>query len=57
MIEIWKEFSSFQTKNQRLAEQVRIIINKGWVSDLEILEINQKIDNEQDNNTVSDPLK
>ena len=54
MIEIWKECASFQTTSQRLADQVRKIIKKGWFSDLEILEIHKKIDNEQDSNTVPD---
>ena len=53
MIEIWQECTSFQT-SQRLADQVRTIIKKSWFSDLEILEIHQKINNEQDNNTVPD---
>ena len=53
MIEIWQKCASFQT-SQRLANQVRTIIKKGWFSDLEILEIHQKINNKQDNNTVTD---
>ena len=52
MIEIWQECSSFQTTSQRLADQVRIIIKKSWFSDLEILEIHQKINNQQGSNTV-----
>ena len=50
MMEIWQECANFQTTSQRLADQVR---TKGWFSDLEILEIHQKI-NKQDNNTVPD---
>ena len=42
MIEIWQECANFQTTSQRLADQVRTIIKKGWFSDLEILEIHQK---------------
>ena len=38
MKEIWQKCSSFQT-SQRLADQVRTVIKKGWFSDLEILEI------------------
>ena len=53
MIEIRPECASFET-SQRLADQVRTIIKKGWFSDLEILEIHQKINNEQDSNTISD---
>ena len=37
--------------SQRLADQVRTIIKKGWFSDLEI---NQKIKNEQDSNRAPD---
>ena len=54
MIEIWKECTSFQTTNQRFADQVRTILNKGWFSDLEILKIHLKINNEHDSNTISD---
>ena len=39
MIEIWPECASFQTTSQRLANQVKTIIKKGWFSDAEILEI------------------
>ena len=39
MIEIWQECASFQTTNQRLADQVRTITN---FFDLEILEIHLK---------------
>ena len=42
MFEIWQECSTFQTTSQRLADQVRTITKKGWFSDLELLEINQK---------------
>ena len=54
MIEIWREYSNFQTTSQRLADQVRIIIKKGWFSDLEIIEIQQKINDQQSNNTLPD---
>ena len=57
MIEIWQECAIFQITIQRLANQVRKIINKGWFSGLEILEIHQKINHEQDNNTVPDTSK
>ena len=46
MMEIWQEHSNFQTTSQRLTDQVRII-KKGWFSDLEILEIHQKINDHQ----------
>ena len=42
MIEIWQERSTFQTTSQRLVDQVRTIIKKGWFSDLELLEIHEK---------------
>ena len=54
MTEIWQECARFQTTSKRLADQVRTIIKKGWFSELEILEIHQKINNEQDSNTVPD---
>ena len=53
MIEIWQECARFQT-SQRLDDQVRTIIKKGWFSDFEILEIHQKMNNEQDSNTAPD---
>ena len=54
MIEIWQECANFQTARQKLAGQVRTIIKKGWLSDLEILETHQKINNREDSNTISD---
>ena len=42
MLEIWQECTSFQTKSQRLADQVWTIIKKSWFSDPEILEIQRK---------------
>ena len=57
MIEIWQECASFKTTSKRLAPQVRGIILKGWFYDLEIVEIYQKIDNEQDNHRVQDILR
>ena len=56
MIEIWQECASFQTTSQRLADQVRTIIKKGWFSDLEILDVHQKT-NTQDNDTLPDTLR
>ena len=53
-IEIWQECASFRTTSQSLTGQVRIIVKKGWFFDLEILKIHQKINNEQDNNSVPD---
>ena len=54
MIEIWHVCASFQTTSQRLADQVRTIIKKGWFSDLEILKIHEKMNNGRDDNTVLD---
>ena len=52
MMEIWQELSNFQTTSQRLADQVKTII-KVWFSDLEIIEIHHKINNQQcSNNTL-----
>ena len=51
MIEIWQECANFQTTGQRLADQVRTIISKGWFSDLEVLETHQKT-HKQNYNTV-----
>ena len=53
MIEIWQECASFQTTSQRLVDQVKTIIKKGWFYDLEILEIHQKT-HKQNHNTVPD---
>ena len=56
MIEIWREYSYFQTTSQRLVYQVRTIIKKDWFSNLEIIEIQQKINDQQGNNTLPDTL-
>ena len=53
MMEIWQEFSNFQTTSQRLADQVRTIMKKGWFSDLEIIEIHQKINDQERRNTLA----
>ena len=53
MMEILQERSTFQTTSQRLADQVRTIMKKGWFSDQELLEIYQKT-LKQNNNTVPD---
>ena len=42
MMEMWQECSTFQTTSQRLADQVRTIMEKGWFSDEELLEIPSK---------------
>ena len=43
----------FSDNKPNFAYQVRTI-NKGWLSDLEILEIQEKINNEEGSNTISD---
>ena len=54
MMEIWQELSNFQTTFQRLADQVRTIMKKGWFSELEIIEIHQKMnDQERSYSTLS----
>ena len=47
MMEIWQELSNFQTTSQRLADQVRTIVKKGWFSELEIIDIHQKINDQE----------
>ena len=47
MVEICREHSNFKTTSQSLADQVRTRIKKGWFSDLEIIEMNQKINGQQ----------
>ena len=42
MKESWLELASYQTTSERLADQVRTIIKKGWFSVLKILQIHQK---------------
>ena len=53
-MEIWQELFIFQTTSQRLADQVRTIMKKGWFSELEIIEIHQKINDQERRNTLSD---
>ena len=53
VIDIWQGCASFQTASQILSDQVRTKINKGWLSDLEILEIYQKT-HKRNNDTVPD---
>ena len=53
-MEIWQELSIFKTTSQRLADQVRTILTKGWFSELEIIEIHQKINDQERRNTLTD---
>ena len=39
MIEIWAESIRYNTISQRLVDQARMILKKGWLSDFEILEM------------------
>ena len=52
MINIWQECASFLTTSQRIADQVRTRIKKGWFSVREILEIHQK--SHKQDNTIPD---
>ena len=52
MMEIWQELSIFQTTSLGLADQVRMIMKKGWFSELEIIEIYQKINDQERRNTT-----
>ena len=52
MMEIWQELSNFQTTRQRLVNQVRTAIKKGWFSHLEIIEIHRKINDQQSSNNT-----
>ena len=52
MKEIWQELSYFQTTSQRIADQVGTIIKKGWFSGIEIIEIHQKINDQQSRNNT-----
>ena len=54
MMEIWQELSNFQTTSQRLADRVRTIMKKGWFSELGIVEIHQKINDQERRNTLPD---
>ena len=53
-MEIWQELSNFQITSQRLADQVRTIMKKGWFSELGITEIHEKINDQERRNTLPD---
>ena len=38
IIEIWEEFDKFNTTNRRLTNEARLILQKGWFSDVDKLE-------------------
>ena len=48
---IWQELSNFQTTSQRLAHQVRTIMKKSRFSELEMIEIHKKINDQERRNT------
>ena len=52
MMEVWQELSNFQTTIQRLADQIRTIMKKGWFSELEIIEIHQELNDQERRNTT-----
>ena len=54
MMEIQQELSNFQITSQRLPDQIRTIMKKGWFSELEIIEIHQKINDQERRNTLPD---
>ena len=43
MIEIWIKFGRFKATNQKLVDQIKIIIKNVWFYDIEILEIHLQI--------------
>ena len=51
-MEIWQELSNFQTTSRRLTDQAGMIMKKGWFSELEIIEIHQKINDQERRNTL-----
>ena len=46
-MEIWKESSEFNV-NQWLAQQARFVLKKGWLFDVDILEICGQVNREED---------
>ena len=47
MINILAESAKFKATSQRLADQMELILKKGWLSDLEILEICGPVNHEE----------
>ena len=47
MIKMWKEIGVFDTTEQRLADQSRAIRTNGWLSEIEMEEIQREIEREQ----------
>ena len=46
MIEIWVESAKFNT-SLRLADEARLILKKGWFSDLKILKVCGQVNREE----------
>ena len=47
MIKIWTESARFNATSRRLAKQARMILKKGWFSDLELQEICKQVNREE----------
>ena len=47
MTEMWREYGKFDTKSKRLVEQTRLILKKGWLSNLEILKIYGQVNRQE----------
>ena len=43
MMDNWVESAKFKTSNERFAHQTKMILKKGWFSNLEILEICKQV--------------
>ena len=52
-MDIWRKSAKFNTR-QRLADQVKLILKKGWLSDQEILKICEQENREE--YTQKEPL-
>ena len=46
MIKKWAESAKFEP-NQKLVEQIRLFLKKGWLSELELLEIWGQVNREE----------
>ena len=47
MMKIWREVGVFEVIEQRLADQTRVIRTNGWLSEVELDEIQRKIKEEE----------
>ena len=48
MMKIWREIRVSETKQQKLADQTRVIITNGWIFEVKLDEIQRKINEEED---------